>query len=118
MMGRRPELQAAEVLERAHVVEQRVEPDVGDVAVVERKLDPPGEAALRPRDAEIADRLAQERQDLPAISVGDDQVGLRLERLLQARLVSAHAEEVVFLCDTRRRPTADTAGSVALPDYR
>ena len=112
MMGRRPELQAAAVLERAHVVEQRVEPDVGDVAVVERELDPPGEAALRPRDAEVADRVAQERQHLPAISVGDDQVRLRLERLLQARLVGAHAEEVVLLGDLRGRHAVVGADAV------
>ena len=39
--------------ESGDIVEERVEPDVGDVVLVERKLDAPGETALGTGNAEV-----------------------------------------------------------------
>src|SRR5581483_3294772 len=89
-------------LERAHVGEERVEPDVGDVAVVERQLDAPREPGLRARDAEVADRLAQEPEDLAAVAVRHDHVRPFLDEPDEPLLVRAHPEEVVLLGDLRR----------------
>src|SRR5262245_58033722 len=98
-MDRAPKLGCASDLERAHVREERIEPYVRDVAIVERKLDAPRESRLRPRNAEIADRLPQKRQDLAAIAVRLHQLGARFEGLQQLLLVLPHPEEVVLLGD-------------------
>jgi hypothetical protein len=90
------------VVEGAHVGEERVEPDVGHVALVEGQRDAPVEPGLRAGDAEVADRLPEKRQDLPAVGVRRDQVRSLVEERHQALLVGAHTEEIVLLGDLGR----------------
>src|SRR5206468_2901421 len=86
----------------ARVVEQRVEPDVGDEALVEWHLDAPSEPALRARDRQILQRLAQKAEDLVSIALGPDPVGVGMNVLEQPLLIAAHAEEVVLFLDELR----------------
>ena len=92
-----PEQLPVRVAERAHVVDQGVEPDVGDVLVVEGQRDPPREAGARPGDAEVLQRLAQEGQRLVPVPLRPDEVRVLLDVADQPVLVLAHAEEVVLL---------------------
>src|SRR5262249_56450322 len=84
-------------LDGAHVAEERVEPDVGHEAIVEGQVDAPVEPALRPRDAEVADRLAQQREHFATVAVRRDALGLRLVQRGPALLVLLHAKEGVLL---------------------
>ena len=81
VVGRRPPAarsvsSSAQVADRADVVDQRVEPDVGHEVGVERQLDAPGQPALRPRDAQVVQLLPQEAQRLVAPEVGLDERGV------------------------------------------
>ncbi len=79
------------------VVDERVEPDVGDVLLVPRQRDAPRHALARTADGEVADRLAQHRQHLVAVALRADQVGLLVEQVVKPGAVLLHAEEVVGL---------------------
>ena len=74
-----PEPVVARVAQRGDVVEQRVEPDVGHEAVVERERDAPLEPALRAADRQVLERLAQEAQELVPVALGLDDVRMVLE---------------------------------------
>ncbi len=83
----------------ADVVDERVEPDVADEVAVERQLDAPREPALRPGDAQVLERLAQEAEGLVAAEVGLDERGILIDVADQPLLVLAHAEKVIGLAD-------------------
>ena len=103
-----PELlveRAVGVAESREVVDQRVEPDVGDVLVVEGQRDAPREPRLRPADGEVLERLAQEAQHLVAVALGLDEARVVLEVLDQPVLVLRHLEEVVLLLDEGAAPS-------------
>ena len=67
-------LLSAAVTGEADVVDQRVEPDVGDEAGIERQLDSPGEAALGSRDAEVACDLGGRVPEFRLAEVGGDEI--------------------------------------------
>src|SRR5690625_2980448 len=79
------------------VVDERVEPHVGDVVLVPGQGDAPGHPRARPRDGEVANRLAQYAQDLVPVPPGPDQIGVLRDVLLQPGAVLLHPEEVVLL---------------------
>ena len=61
--------------EGGDVVEERVEPDVGDVVLVERKLDAPGETALGTGNAEILETAGiDEAEKFRAVALGTHEV--------------------------------------------
>src|SRR5262245_52124940 len=105
MLGTWPEI-AEEALSLkgrgTRVVEQRIEPHVGDEVRVERQLDAPSEASLRSRDRQILKRLAQKAEDLVAIALGANPIRMIPQVVEKALLVATHAEEVVFLLDEAR----------------
>ena len=98
--------------DRADVVQQRVEPDVGDVGVVPRNAHAPVEALTR--DREVVEAALHERHDLVAQTVGLNEVGLRLVEVEQALLKLAHAEEVVLLLEHLDRATVNRADLLAV----
>src|SRR5207247_2114349 len=111
----RPEFLEARIsgpAERRHVVEQRIEPDVGDVLVVEGELDPPLEARLRPADRQILQWVPQEAEDLVAIPFRPDEVGVALDVVDEPRLILRHLEEVVLLLDPLEGPEVVRAFAV------
>src|SRR5439155_17478598 len=85
------------------VVDQGVEPDVGDVLLVERQRDTPLEARAGPADRQVLERLAQEAEDLVPVALGLDEVRVLLDVLDEPLLVLRHPEEVVLLLDERER---------------
>ncbi len=96
-------LLVARVRDRRVVVDQRVEPDIGHVLVVEGQRDAPLEPRPGPADREILERLAQEAQHLVPVPLGLDEARVVLEVLDQPRLVLRHLEEVVLLLDEGER---------------
>ena len=86
----------------AHVVDERVEPYVGHVALIEGKLDAPGQSALGARDAKIADRLTQHRHHFIFKALWSYEVGVLFQVTQQPLLVFAHAEEVIVFFDQLR----------------
>ena len=89
--------------QRRGVVDQRVEPHVGHVALVPRQRDAPGHALARARDRQVAERLAQHAEHLAPVGRGTYEVGMPLQVIDQPRLVLLHAEEVVDLPAPFRR---------------
>src|SRR5215472_5450994 len=87
-----------------NVVDERVEPNVGHVLVVEGQGNAPLEPRLRPADREVLKRLAQEAEHLVAVALGLDEAWVVLEVLDQPLLVLGHPEEVVLLFDEGQRP--------------
>jgi hypothetical protein len=85
------------IAEAREVVDERIEPHVADVVLVEGKLDAPFETRFRTRDAEVLETalVAQHGQNLVAVALGTDQVRLLLECLHEPVEVAAHLEEVV-----------------------
>ena len=87
------------VAQAREVVEQGVEPDVGDVAVVEGQGDAPIHAALGPGDAQVLQGLLEKSQHLVLVAFRADPVGVGLDVVDEPVLVFAHAEEVVFFLE-------------------
>ena len=85
------------VADARDVVDQRVEPDVGDVLLVPGDLDAPGQARLGPRDAEVLQGLLQEGEHFVSVALGPDEVGVVVDVADEPLLVLAHLEEVVAL---------------------
>ena len=85
------------VADGREIIEQRVEPNVGDKVAVEGNLDAPFEPTSRPGNAQVFERLAQEAQHFVAITFGPDEIGMRGDVVQQPVLILAHAEEVVLL---------------------
>ena len=67
-------LPGAAIAGEADVVDQRVEPDIGDEAGIERQLDSPGEAALGSRDAEVACDLGGSVPEFRLAEIGSDEI--------------------------------------------
>ena len=85
------------VRERAEVVDERVNPDVRDLALVPGKRDPPW--LPRPRDAEIAEPARDERPRLVEAEVRADEVRPLVVEGEELVLVGGEPEEVVLLLD-------------------
>ena len=81
------------------VVDEGVEPDVGDEIRVKGQGDAPGEAAGGPGDAQVFQRLLQKGQHLVAVALRRDELRVLLDVPDQPVPVFGHAEEVVFLRD-------------------
>ncbi len=89
------------VADGGDVVEQRVEPDVGDELLVERQLDAPREARFRPRDAEVLQLFGfEEAEGFVGAEVGLDELRMGFDVVDEPLLIFAHAEEVVGLDDS------------------
>src|SRR5207253_8967866 len=56
-----------------------------------------------PADGQVLERVAQEPEDLVAVTLRRDQVALVFDGLVEPRLVLRHLEEVVLLLDPRER---------------
>ena len=78
---------------------QGVEPDVGDVAVVEGQGDAPIHAALGPGDAQVLQGLLEKGQHLVFVALRPDPVGVGVDLVDEPVLVLAHAEEVIFFLE-------------------
>ena len=82
------------------VVDERVEPDVGDEILVEGKLDAPLEAFLGAGDAEVDAGIAFQRvEQLGLAEGGDDDFGVVFDEVLEPIGVVAEFEVPVFLFD-------------------
>ena len=90
---------AVRIADPSEVIDQGVEPDVGDVALVEGQGDAPVQAALGPGDAQILQGLAQEGEHLVPVALRADPVGVVVDVVEEPVLVLAHAEEVVLFLD-------------------
>ena len=90
-----------------HVVEERVEPNVGHVVGVERQRNAPAEASLRAADAQVVQRLAQESADFVPAVVRHNPVLVAFEEVYQLLLVRTHLEEVVLFLEPFHRAVAD-----------
>src|SRR5262249_61344333 len=100
--------------ERGDVVDQRVEPDVGEVLVVERQRDSPLQTLARPANRQILQGIPKEAEDLVAIALRADHVWPALDLIDQPLLVFRHLEEVVLLLDVGQR--AQVIGALAVHD--
>ena len=113
VVDRPPALEALPVGAVAHgraVVDEGVEPHVGDVGRVPGDRHPP--ADRRPGDREVLEALADEAQDLVAAGVGLDGVGVGLVVGQQPVLVAGQLEEIVLLPHPLDGPPVD--GTVAV----
>ena len=79
------------------VVDERVVPDVEDVALGPRHRHAPGERG--PGDRHVIEALAQEAEHLVPLALGGDDLRVRLDPVDEALLVAAQAEEVVLLAE-------------------
>ena len=99
------------------VVDQRVEPDVGDEVRIEGDLDAPAQAFLRAGDAEVGAGVSLERvEQLGFAERGEDGVGRGFEVVLEPLGVFAEFEIPVFLLDLDDLAPlgAEVAGLVAV----
>ena len=83
------------VANRSDVVEQRVEPNVGDVRVVPRNVDSPVEFFFRARNGKIFEASANERDNLVAGRFGLNELGVLLIKVEQWLSEIAQLEKVV-----------------------
>jgi len=74
-----------------------VEPHVGYVVVVKGERDAPLQATHRARNAKVFERFAQQGEYLVAVALGADEVGVVVQVVEQALLVSRKPEEIVLL---------------------
>ena len=85
------------VAERAQVVDERVGPDVGDLALVPRQRDAPGLA--RAADREVLEAAGDEAPRLVVAEVRQHEVRPLVVEREQPVLVRGESEEVVLLLD-------------------
>ena len=87
----------------AHVVRERIEPDVGDKILVERQLDAPLEAGLGTRDAEVAGEFFHGVSKFGNPEIGNDKRfscrGTGVNKIEQPLAVLSQFEEIIFLLD-------------------
>ena len=101
-------------LHRAHVGDQRVEPDVEDVRCLRPARGMPHLMVVR-RDGEIVQALPCTKRDhFVAARLGLDEIGLRLVELEQPVLEGRELEEVVLLGDGLGGAAAVGAGIAGL----
>ncbi len=89
------------------VVDQGVEPDVGDVRRVPRDRDAPGDRAAA--DREVLEPAPDEPQGLVALGLGPDEAGVGVVPVEQRLLEPRELEEVVVLLHVLDRPVVDGA---------
>ena len=92
-------IRAVREAQAGQVIEQGIEPDVGDVTLVEGQGDAPGEALLGPGNTQVLQGLPQKPQDLVLEPFGPDPVRVVLDVAQEPVLVAAHAEEIIFFLD-------------------
>ena len=105
VLGRRPgagKVGRVRVADAGEVVDERVEPDIGDELVVKRQGDAPGEARGGPGNAQVLQWFAQEREHLVAVALRGDELRVAFDVVDEPVLVAAHAEEIVLLADRQR----------------
>ncbi len=100
------------VADRGAVVDQRVEPHVGDVAVVPRERDAPRDR--RAADREVEQPLLDEAQHLVALPGRLHRLGMLGVVLEQAVLVAREPEEVVLLGDVLDHGAVDRAAEAVV----
>jgi hypothetical protein len=64
---------------KGDVVDERVKPDVGDVAGIEGQLDAPGEPLLGTGDREVAGELAHGVEEFRVAEAGEDELRVGLD---------------------------------------
>ena len=89
--------------EDGDVIDERVEPDVRHVALVERQRDTPRQYVFRTADRQVSERTLQEREHLVAIALRSDGFRVVVQVADEPVLVRAHPEEVVVLRGELRR---------------
>src|SRR6266478_895389 len=90
------------MFQRTHIVDERIEPDVGHVALIERNFNAPFQTALRTGNAKVPDGFAQHRYHLIFETRGSDEVWMLFYVSQQPVLVFAHAKEIVLFLDNFR----------------
>mgnify|MGYP000863211331 CR=1 FL=1 len=100
-------LSLRQVFERGDVIDQRIEPDVGDIVLVEGKFDAPGESRFGSGDREVAQLLSlQKAQDFVAARFRSDEVRMLQDVPMQLFLILAHLEEIIVLTQLLDRALA------------
>ena len=115
MFGNGPEfheIAAVRIAYAGQVIDQGVEPDVGDETIVEGQFDPPGESRLRPGDAQIFQGFAEKRQDLVAVALRRNELRVAANVVDQPLLVAGHPEKIVLFGDLLRR--SQVVGAIAV----
>jgi len=97
-----PEVLPVGISDAGDVVDQGVEPDIGDKIFVEGQGNSPGEATLRAGDAEIFQGFPEERQGFVAVTLRSDEIRILFNVLDQPVLILAHPEEIVALLPVLR----------------
>src|SRR6266540_1640833 len=92
----------ASLLWRAGIVNQCIEPHVGDIAIVEGDLYAPSKPTFGPRDAEIADRFTQHPEHFVSIALRSNEICMSFDMFSEAILILAHPKKIVFFLDQRR----------------
>src|SRR5690349_13381759 len=90
-------LSGSRIGERTDVVDERIGPDVGNLALIPGQRDPPWLAGAR--DAEVAKTAGDERARLVVAEVGPDKFGALVVEREQPFLIGGEPEEVVLLFD-------------------
>ena len=84
------------VADGGDVVQERVEPDVGDEILVERQFNAPGEPRLRARDTEVLQFFGfQKAESFVGAEIRLNKFRMRLDIFDEPVLIFAHAEEIV-----------------------
>ena len=87
-----------QITDGGDIVDERVEPDVGDIVRVERQFDAPRKARLRTADAEVAEFFAtEETERLLAAVLRHDEIRMLFDVVDQPVLILSHLEEVALL---------------------
>jgi len=81
------------VTDGADVVDQGIEPDIGDVFVSKGNFNPPAQSLLGPRDAEILQRIPKKTQNLIPTRPGQDESLASFDVFDQPGLILAHPEK-------------------------
>ena len=84
---KRAEFFSVGVIDSGQVIDQGIKPDVGDVIGIEGQRDAPFQAALGTGDAKVLQRVPQETQDLVAVALRADEIGVCLDMVDQPLLV-------------------------------
>ena len=91
------------VADRGNIIDERIEPDIADIILVERQFDPPCKTRFRTRDAEIFERFLQEAERFICAVCGQNEIRMSLDVFDQPVLKTAHAEEIVGFHDVSGR---------------
>ena len=86
-----------EIARRRDVIDQRIEPHIAHVIFVKGKRNPPFQTRLGPRNAQIAQGLTQEPENLVAPLFRANKAGMRLDVFDEPVLVFAHSKKVILL---------------------